>query len=395
MAPLMSSHPVLETAFTAVFNRAHYGTLDITFPDGRTTQCRGAHEGVNADLHIRDWKVIRSVFLRGDIGFGETYVDGLWSTQDLGKLMTYLVQNLDAIEDVSHGSWWMRRIFNVVNWVRENSRKGSRRNIRAHYDVGNEFYTLWLDRSMTYSSALYAGNEQRSLEEAQRAKYRRLLDKLGQSGDVLEIGCGWGGFAEEAASGAFTVTGLTLSREQLAYASSRMVRAALTDKVDLRLEDYRDVKGDFDYIVSIEMFEAVGEKYWPVYFRTIKERMRSGGKAMIQTITIDDKHFEAYRSRSDFIRHYTFPGGMLPSVERLKQEIEAAGLKCKEVFAFGQDYARTCQLWLDRIDAKSSDIKALGYSDAFLRSWRFYLGCCIGAFTAARTNVVQLEIIHA
>jgi cyclopropane-fatty-acyl-phospholipid synthase len=388
-------HSMWARAFIAVFDRADLGTIRLTFPDGDTVLCEGKSAGVSADLQIHDWKVIRAVFLRGDIGFGEAYVDGLWSTEDLGVLMTYLVQNLDSIEDVSHGSWWMRRLFMMLHWVRDNSRMGSRRNIRAHYDVGNPFYQLWLDDSMTYSSALYEQHPERTLEEAQVAKYQRLISKMSMPANILEIGCGWGGFAEEAAKSGYSVTGLTLSREQLAYASTRMQKAGLDDKVQLHFEDYRDVKGRYDYIVSIEMFEAVGERYWPVYFRTIKERLKQGGKALIQTITIDDRFFEAYRTRSDFIRHYTFPGGMLPSVARLTQEIDAAGLKCQEIFSFGQDYAKTCQQWLARIDEQLQPIKALGYSDAFVRSWRFYLGCCIGAFAAERTNVVQLEIIHA
>lgn len=395
MALSFSSDAVLAKAFYTVFRRAKFGTLIISPPIGSKMLFHGADAGVTAELIIHDWKAVRLVFMRGDIGFGEGYIEGLWSTPDLAKLMTYMVQNLDAIEDVSHGNWLMQRLFQCINWIRDNSRAGSKKNIRAHYDVGNEFYKLWLDASMTYSSALYYGDYSIPLAQAQQAKYQRLLDKCGPAGHVLEIGCGWGGFAEAAARNQFRVTGLTLSQAQLTYATARIREAQLEDRVELRLEDYRDVKGDFDYIVSIEMFEAVGEKYWAQYFQTIKNRLRPNGKAMIQTITIDDAHFDAYRKRSDFIRHYTFPGGMLPSMKRLQEEISAAGLSCHEAYYFGKDYAHTCQNWLETLNQKAHLIKTLGYSEAFLRSWRFYLGCCIGAFTAERTDVVQLEITHA
>lgn len=395
MGFMISSDAMIAKAFYAVFSRAPRGTLIIAPPRGAKMLFHGAQSGVTAELVIHDWKAVRMVFLRGDIGFGEGYIDGLWSTPDLPKLMTYMVENLDEIEDVSHGSWAMQRVFQLVNWVRDNSRAGSRKNIRAHYDVGNEFYALWLDSSMTYSSAIFYGDYSQSLLAAQHTKYRRLLDRLGAPGHVLEIGCGWGGFAEAAVLLNFQVTGLTLSQAQLDYAKARIKTAKLEDKVELRFEDYRDVTGSFDYIVSIEMFEAVGEKYWSNYFQTIKNRMKENGKAMIQTITIDDAHFDAYRKRSDFIRHYTFPGGLLPSMQRLREEITAAGLKCNEVYHFGLDYAETCSRWLATLNEKSEMIKSLGYSEEFLRSWRFYLSCCIGAFAAGRTDVVQLEITHA
>ena len=384
-----------EKIFEQVFKKAPYGTLNFTCPNGHLYRFAGEHAGPEVDMQIADWNVIRQSLLRGDIGFGEAYVDARWTTSDLPKLMTYMVLNMEPLGKVIHAHWMMQRIFQVVNWFRRNTRENSRENIRAHYDVGNAFYRLWLDETMTYSSALFDGDHQQNLSDAQRAKYQRILSHMPHAGDILEIGCGWGGFAEEAAKSQHRITGITLSQEQLRFATERMQRQGLKTKVDLRLQDYRDVKGTFDFIVSIEMFEAVGEQYWPVYFRTIRERLTQGGKALIQTITIDDQFFAGYRARSDFIRHYTFPGGLLPSMGRLKEEIEAAGLKIREVFAFGQDYARTCQLWQDAIDAKVSEIKALGYSEEFMRSWRFYLSCCIGAFTAGRTDVVQLELVHA
>ncbi|MBN66393.1 MAG: cyclopropane-fatty-acyl-phospholipid synthase [Rickettsiales bacterium] len=375
---------------------APYGTLKLTTPEGEVHHFEGEKEGPSADLHIHHWDTLKQSLWRGDIGFGETYIDGKWTTTDLPELMTYFVHNMEEVSDLCHGTWVTRRLFGIVNWLRRNTKQQSRANIKAHYDVGNSFYSLWLDESMTYSSALFSEGNAMPLQDAQRAKYERIIGKMDKpNAEVLEIGCGWGGFAEEAAKHQHHVTGLTISQEQYNFAQNRMAEQGLDDKVELRMQDYRDVTGLFDYIVSIEMFEAVGEKYWPAYFNTIKQRLQDSGKAIVQTITIDDSLFDDYRQRSDFIRHYTFPGGMLPSVERLKQEVESAGLKCKEVFHFGQDYAETLRRWLHVLDDKVDDIKGLGYSDAFLRSWRFYLSCCIGAFAASRTSVVQVELVHA
>jgi cyclopropane-fatty-acyl-phospholipid synthase len=273
--------------------------------------------------------------------------------------------------------------------VRRNSIAGSSRNIKAHYDVGNEFYELWLDRSMTYSSALYAGAC--GLEEAQQNKYHRILSKFDKrKSSVLEIGCGWGGFAERAAGENHAVTGLTISPAQHKFASERVRGAA-----DIRLEDYRKSRGVFDIIVSIEMFEAVGEHYWPQFFAIVASRLRRGGRAVIQTITIQDRLFHSYRAHSDFVRHYVFPGGMLPSLTRFCEEAEKAGLKMADAFFFGKDYARTLREWSRQMQAKSSEIASLGHDDRFLRNWEFYLGLCAAAFGASRTDVVQIELVKA
>lgn len=384
----------IESVFVRIFRNAQFGTLHVTTPSGHQHSFPGAHAGPEAWFHIHDWKAIRLSLTRGDIGFGEAYIEDLWSTPDLGTLFHYMVLNFDPLEKVVMGKKWMQFVFRCINYFRRNSREQSKANIRAHYDVGNSFYKLWLDETMTYSSGLYEG-QPRTLAESQHAKYGRILSKLGTPGEVLEIGCGWGGFAEDAGKAGFNITGLTLSPSQLDFARERMERVGLADRAKLKLVDYRDQQGQFDYIVSIEMFEAVGEQYWPVYFKAVKDRLKQGGKAIIQTITIGDDHFEGYRARSDFIRHYTFPGGLLPSIGKLKEQIAKAGLQCHEIFAFGGDYAITLQEWLDRINTRAEEIKALGYSEEFLRSWRFYIGCCIGAFRAGRTDVVQLEITHA
>ncbi|HTT97404.1 MAG TPA: cyclopropane-fatty-acyl-phospholipid synthase family protein, partial [Rhizomicrobium sp.] len=304
---------------------------------------------------------------------------------------SFFLLNIGELEGFAHGSFFQRQIFALYNnLVRRNSLSGSKRNIEAHYDVGNDFYSLWLDETMTYSSALYDQPGQ-SLADAQRRKYGRLLSKLpDRNASVLEVGCGWGGFAEQAVDAGHDVTGLTISPAQHAFATNR-----LGGKADIRLQDYRKVRGTFDAIVSIEMVEAVGERYWPVYFHTLAERLKDGGKAMLQAIVIRDELFAGYRTRSDFIRHYVFPGGLLPSVARLREEADRAGLKLRESFAFGQDYARTLRDWSGRMRTREPEIRALGYDDKMLRNWHFYLGICAAAFSVGRTDVTHLEFVRA
>jgi cyclopropane-fatty-acyl-phospholipid synthase len=367
------------------------GSLKMTTPEGKTYFFQGTKPGPDATIIVHDWIVARNAMMRGDIALGEDYIAGLWETDSVDSLFSVFLLNMDTVEpNFAHGDWLRRIGFLIYNRIiRRNNRSGSSANIKAHYDVGNDFYKLWLDDTMTYSSALFAQGIT-GLPDAQRAKYGRILGRIDDASSVLEIGCGWGGFAEEAAKQSRHVTGLTISPSQHAFATER-----LGDKADIRLQDYRDTQGIFDAIVSIEMFEAVGERYWPIYFQTVAERLKRGGKAVIQTITIADDEFEGYRTRSDFIRHYVFPGGMLPSVKRFSEEAAKAGLKCIDSFAFGQDYARTLREWIISFESKREAILAMGYSEAFIRNWRFYLGICAAAFASGRTNVVQLELAHA
>ena len=304
--------------------------------------------------------------------------------------MSLFLLNMDAFSNFSDGNILNRLGFVIHNaLVRRNSIAGSARNIKDHYDVGNEFYSLWLDKSMTYSSALFNGTQE--LYRAQQNKYERILSKFtNPKADVLEIGCGWGGFAERAAADSHNVTGLTISPAQYKFACERLNGAA-----DIKLQDYRLAGGRFDNIVSIEMFEAVGEHYWPAYFSTVAERLKRGGRAVIQTITIQDELFAGYRTRSDFVRHYVFPGGMLPSLTRFREEAEKAGLKFAGAFSFGKDYARTLREWLIRMQNAEPEIKALGHDQQFLRNWEFYLGICAATFEVARTDVVQVELVNA
>lgn len=385
------AHSFIEKRWYEALSRLTFGRLTFVAPDGTERVFQGPMEGPAARFAIQDWEVLRHIVQRGDIALGEEYIDGSWETDDIEKLVTLFLLNMDALDSYAHGSFLTRLALVISDRVlRRNSVTGSKRNIEAHYDVGNEFYALWLDKSMTYSSALF-GRETNSLEAAQGKKYERILSRLARNGrSILEIGCGWGGFAEKAAEHGHALTGLTISPAQHRYATARLNGAA-----DIRLEDYRAVTGKFDNIVSIEMFEAVGEQYWPQYFRTIAERLKQGGKAIVQTITIRDELFADYRLRSDFIRHYVFPGGMLPSLQRFREEAEKAGLKVCGHFSFGKDYAETLRQWSRRMSQRSAEIKALGHDDRFLRNWHYYLAICAAAFEAERTNVVQVELVHA
>ena len=380
----------IEKSWRKAIGALEYGSLEFIAPNGEVTHCRGANPGPAARFHIHEWDVLRRIMARGDIGLGEEYIAGSWDTDSVENLVSLFLLNLDHFDNFSDGNLINRLGFVIHNaLVRRNSISGSARNIKDHYDVGNDFYSLWLDQSMTYSSALYNGTQ--DLYRAQQNKYERILSKFDKpNSSVLEIGCGWGGFAERAAADNHNVTGLTISPSQHRFATQRLNGAA-----DIKLEDYRRSTGRFDNIVSIEMFEAVGEHYWPAYFACVAQRLKRGGRAVIQTITIKDELFDGYRTRSDFIRHYVFPGGMLPSLARFREEAEKAGLKFAGAFGFGKDYARTLREWLVRMQGAESQIRALGHDQQFLRNWEFYLGICAATFEVARTDVVQVELVNA
>ncbi len=387
----MIPNSYVERLWHDALSRLQYGSLDFVTPSGEVIAAKGQKPGPHARFEIQSWDVLRRIMARGDIALGEDYIAGAWETDDIERLVSLFLLNIDELDDFANGTLLNRLALVLHNRiVRRNSLSGSKRNIQDHYDVGNDFYSLWLDKSMTYSSALF-GQEQRSLESAQQKKYERILERFGKSGQsVLEIECGWGGFAERAVQENHRVTGLTISPSQHHYATERLKGAA-----DIRLEDYRKSHGLFDMIVSIEMFEAVGEQYWPQYFRTVAERLKRGGKAVVQTILIRDELFPGYRTRSDFIRHYVFPGGMLPSFQRFREEAERAGLKVAEAFSFGKDYAKTLREWSERMQARKDDVLALGHDMRFFRNWQFYLGICAAAFAVERTNVAQIELVNA
>lgn len=376
-----------------LLRRIEHGAIVMEFPDGQRAHFGDASLPVTMKLH--DWDVCNAALKSGDIGFAETFIDGHWTTDNLPGLIELFTRNRHAVESVIYGTWWGSLLYRVKHLFNRNSKSGSRKNIHAHYDIGNDFYQLWLDPSMTYSSALFANGHVDNLQEGQSAKYRRILNELQVERDarILEIGCGWGGFAEVAAREINArVTGLTLSTEQLQFARQRLTDAGVVDQVELRLQDYRDTNGQFDGIASIEMFEAVGEAYWPSYFECIARNLKTGGRACVQTIVIDDALFERYRKGTDFIQQYIFPGGMLPSPSVFKKYAAEHGLSVLNEFHFGLDYARTLAEWRSAFMEQLPRVKEQGFDDRFLRTWEFYLAYCEAGFRAGSINVAQFTL---
>ena len=369
-----------------------FGSLLLRFPDGRADLYRGRFAGPTGELVItRPWRFLRRLVIRGEIGFAEAYMEGEWRTPDLPVLLDLLQLNAEHLGAGPKGLVWSRWFNRLTHRLRDNHRRNSRRNIARHYDLGNAFYRLWLDPSMTYSAALFADQALEPLAEAQARKYERLLDDLGaRPGEhILEIGCGWGGLAEAAARRGLKVTGVTLSREQLDYANARIADAGLAEQVELRLQDYRDIRGQFDHVVSIEMLEAVGEAYWPVYFGALRRLVRPGGRIALQVITMNEDDFPNYRRTADFIQLYIFPGGMLPTPERLQSAAGAAGLVHLESRCSGADYAETLRRWRRSFHEAESAIDALGYDARFRRMWDYYLAYCEVGFDSGVTDLVQ------
>ncbi len=376
-----------------LLSRIEHGAIVMEFPDGQ--QARYGDNSAPVSMKLHNWDVCNAALKSGDIGFAETFIDGHWSTDNLPALVELFTRNRVAVESVVYGTWWGSLLYRIRHVFNRNSKSGSRKNIHAHYDIGNDFYQLWLDPSMTYSSALFSNGHVDSLQDGQSAKYRRILNQLSLADDarILEIGCGWGGFAEVAAREAGArVTGLTLSTEQLHFANQRLTEAGVVDQVELRLQDYRDTNGEFDGIASIEMFEAVGEAYWPSYFECIARNLKTHGRACIQTIVIDDALFERYRRGTDFIQQYIFPGGMLPSPSVFKQYATEHSLRVVNEFKFGLDYARTLAEWRSAFKEQLPRVRAQGFDDRFLRTWEFYLAYCEAGFRAGSIDVAQFTL---
>ena len=388
------SIPLAARTFLALLSNVKSGYLLLTLPDGRTEHFGIASDNLHADLHILDWGVFREVLKHGDIGFAESYIRGQWNTTNLKAILEIAIRNRTLLEKAIYGSWFGSLLYRFRHRMRNNSKSGSRKNIHAHYDLGNPFYSLWLDPSMTYSSAWFSGDLQLPLAEAQSNKYRRILASIDATAEkrILEIGCGWGGFIEEAAQAGCHVTGLTLSHEQKKFAEARLEKQGLISEI--RFQDYRDCKEQFDGIASIEMFEAVGENHWEQYFKTIASSLKPGGKACIQTIVIAEELFERYRTSTDFIQQYVFPGGMLPSKSVFKEYAARAGLRIDDEFAFGTDYAKTLCIWYESFNGQLDHVSQLGFDEAFIRLWNFYLMYCAAGFSERNIDVVQFTLTH-
>jgi cyclopropane-fatty-acyl-phospholipid synthase len=385
-----------HTVFSIVGN-IEVGSLTFVLPDGRRHTAQGSRPGPDGVVVVRDprlfWRMIRD----GELGFAEAYMDGWWDTPDLQAVLDAALLNNDDVARSLTGRTLSRLVDRLRHLLNANTRRGSRRNISAHYDLGNDFYAKWLDESMTYSSALFR-REDESLPEGQRNKYAEICDRLGARPDqhLLEIGCGWGGFAEFAAKerGA-RVTGLTISKEQHDFAKRRVFEAGLADRVEIVMRDYRDERGAYDGVASIEMFEAVGEKYWPVYFDTVRERLKPGGQATLQIITIADRLFDSYREGVDFIQKHIFPGGFLPSPTALRRETNRAQLTWVDSHEFGESYSDTLRRWRTQFEAAWGDIADMGFDERFRRMWNFYLAVCAACFHAGTTDVTQVTLRRA
>ncbi|WKB50941.1 SAM-dependent methyltransferase [Eleftheria terrae] len=388
--------PASAHAVFRLLRRLAHGTLEVQLPQGGHARFGGG-PGPQVAATVHDWRVFQRVLARGDIGFGESYIDGDWDSPELTALMRLLVANRQAVSEALHGRWWYRALYRLRHLLRRNSRLQARRNVVAHYDLGNAFYRLWLDETLAYSSAWFDGDFGLSTEAAQQAKVRRALQQCGIAPGqrLLEIGCGWGGLAEQAASefGA-RVTGVTLSDEQLRHAQLRLSRQGL--QAQLRLQDWRDIDdGPYDAICSIEMFEAVGREYWDRFLALLHRQLKPGGRACLQTITLREDLYADYLRSTDFIQQYIFPGGLLPSRSAFLAAARRAGLQVVAELDFGLDYAETLRRWHARFAAAHAEVRQLGFDTRFIRLWSFYLAYCEAAFAQRDTSVVQFTLQRA
>ena len=395
---LPAGAPPAARTILNLLQRLRHGTLTVQMPDG-SARVFGNGALPHAAITLKNWNVCSAALKSGDIGFAECYIAGDWTTPQLTDLLRVFICNRHEVESVIYGNWLGRLAYRIRHLLNRNSKANSKKNIHAHYDLGNAFYELWLDETMNYSSASFEGDAQLGLVDAQHAKVRRALRMVGaKPGDrILEIGCGWGALAEKATTefGA-SITGVTLSTEQLAFANARMQRLGTQSQADLRLQDYRDIAdGPFDAVCSIEMVEAVGREYWPTYFETVARQLKPGGRACIQSIVIQDALFERYINGTDFIQQYIFPGGCLPCPREFRAQAQAASLTVVDEFAFGVDYATTLRLWREKFLAERARVLQLGFDERFIRTWEFYLAYCEAGFAQGDIDVVQYTLHKA
>ncbi|KQO79073.1 cyclopropane-fatty-acyl-phospholipid synthase family protein [Rhizobium sp. Leaf262] len=391
---LMEHAPLWQRMICRRLKNMTQGRLTVLFPGGYEYVVSGREPGPHAVISLNRGRVVRRLIMGGSLGFAQAYMDGDWDTPDIATLLEVAIANEQDWVSVSEPARLVSAFAYLRHRLRRNSKSGSRRNISFHYDLGNRFYSTWLDETMTYSSALFEKPGQ-SLADAQNAKYDRIVEQLqiGPDDHVLEVGCGWGGFAEYAiAKTGCRVTGLTLSTEQADFARKRLAKAGLSERADIRLEDYRDCRGQYSKIVSIEMFEAVGEENWPVYFQRLNELLADGGEAMVQVITIDESRFDEYRRNADFIQTYIFPGGMLPTISAFRDAAAEQGFAVPDMLRFGKDYDRTLMAWDRTFMANWHRIEPLGFDERFRRMWQYYLHYCAAGFRTDRIDVVQFKL---
>lgn len=389
--------PLMYRPLFQALSKLQVGIFLLKLPNGVKHQFQGVEKGPTAELHIKSPRVMLRLLTNGTLGLAESYMAGEWDSPDVVSLITVGEMNRSILGGLDHGRWWMRSIQWLVHATRANTRSGAKKNIASHYDLGNDFYALWLDPTMTYSSAVFQSPDQ-DLKSAQINKYDTILEILRptEHSHILEIGSGWGGFAMRAVqTTGCTVTSITLSEAQLKEASARVQAAGLADRITFKLQDYRDVKGQFDGIASIEMFEAVGERYWPAFFNTLHDRLRPDSMAAVQVITIRDDLFAAYRKGVDFIQRYIFPGGMLPSPEVFLKAAQQAGLGAVHQVFRGLDYARTLHHWDHQFNAQLDRIRAMGFDEHFIRMWHFYLAYCEAGFRRETINLMQIGLRRA
>ncbi len=386
--------PRFERMFLAVTSRLSRGRLHLTLPSGYQCTVTGREPGPDADLKICRSSFFRRLFTSGANGFAEAYMIGECDSPDITAFLKLIAVNHEEVEQQLEGRWWSRMAERVLHLLHPNSRMGAKQNIRAHYDLGNDFYRTWLDNSLTYSAAIFEEQDM-SLEQAQEAKYRSMVRTTGikPGHSLLEIGCGWGGFATWVARELqCDVTAITISKAQYDHVAERLQREGLSERVKVLLQDYRDTHGSFDRIVSIEMFEAVGEAYWPQFFKTLRDNLKPGGLAGLQIITITEQVYDQYRHSADFIQRYVFPGGMLPSLTVLRDQVERADLAWQESKSYAQHYATTLARWHERFDSAWPEISTIGFDERFRRLWKYYLAYCEAGFSTGRIDVRQVAL---
>jgi len=398
-APLSETHGrihlIMPSGYQQAFGKGSSVSDNTALESENETQS-SVTDALQVTVHLHSLKCLARLFTGGTTGWSEGYIAGEWDSPDLTALVRWALQNEATLEGFAKAGFVKQLFDNIHHWRNHNSRNGSRRNIAAHYDLGNDFYQLWLDPTMSYSSALYTSDQQ-SLKQAQTSKYQQIIDLLkpADSDHILEIGCGWGGFAEQLLQQQnVRLHGITLSQEQLQWSRDRLAAAGLDKRANISLTDYRDLLSQYDAIVSIEMFEAVGEKYWDSYFATLKQSLKPGGSAVLQVISIDDERFETYRHQADFIQRYIFPGGMLPSISRLEEKFAEHGFSLQHKQLFGKDYARTLKLWRERFEQQTEALERLGYDEKFRRLWRYYLCYCEGGFEEGSIDVGLYQLVN-